>query len=52
MDVTGWFAVQVATIGPVAVFKEESHARDYANSLRDAIDEARGGPSAISVKQV
>jgi hypothetical protein len=48
----GWFVVFVATMGPVAAFKERLDADDYANALRDSIGEARGLTSAVSVREM
>lgn len=52
MNVKGWYAVSVATRGVVALFPVREDAEDYANALRDAIGEARGLTSAVSVKEV
>lgn len=45
-----WYVVCIATMGPVAAFKDEQDAQDHANALRDVIGEARGMTSAVSVK--
>lgn len=47
-----YWEVTIATQGRVAVFVKEDDANDYANSLRDAIGEARGLTSAVSVRKV